>query len=95
VRFISSHSGNQVRELRFQKIFLQSTLWERSITQGESLYDSAQNRTHPGASSTVAILNDTWNFENNEMPRSIAFAQKADEEAYSPVASRFSGFRSG
>ena len=46
-------------------------------------------RSHPGATSTVAILNDTWNFENNEMRRSIAFAQRADEEGYSPVASLF------
>src|SRR6266576_6896789 len=46
-------------------------------------------RAHPGATSTVAILNDAWNFENNEMRRSIAFAQRADEEGYSPVASLF------
>lgn len=46
-------------------------------------------RTHPGATSTVAVLNDTWNFENNEMRRSIAFAKRADEEGYSPVASLF------
>jgi rubrerythrin len=62
------------------------------LIAGLTLIGTAQaqlRRSHPGATSTVAILNDTWNFENNEMRRSIAFAQKADEEGYVPVASLF------
>jgi len=46
-------------------------------------------RQHPGALTTVATLNEAWNLENNELLRSAAFAQKADQEGYAPVASLF------
>ncbi|MBZ5655961.1 MAG: rubrerythrin [Acidobacteriia bacterium] len=41
------------------------------------------------ALTSVKILNDAWNLENNAMLRSSAFAKKADEEGYGPVASLF------
>jgi rubrerythrin len=44
---------------------------------------------HPGAPATVAMLNDAWNLENHELQRSVAFAQKAEQESYTPVASLF------
>jgi len=51
----------------------------------------------PGATSTVAILNDTWNFEKQwKCAGRSRLAQKADERRpIRRLASLFSRFRSG
>jgi rubrerythrin len=41
------------------------------------------------ALTSVKVLNDAWNLENNARLRSEAFAEKADQEGYAPVASLF------
>jgi len=41
------------------------------------------------ALTSVRVLNHAWNLENNAMLRSRAFAVKADQEGYGPVASLF------
>jgi rubrerythrin len=38
---------------------------------------------------TVTVLNDAWNIENNAMRRSNAFAERADQEGHAGVASLF------
>ena len=38
---------------------------------------------------SVKVLNEAWNFENSAKQRSLAYAGKADEEGYAPVASLF------